>query len=468
MSARAIMLMFSQAAQYRRTQGAMWVVYMVLGLLGLMALFLVPFGISKAPVEAVRIGIFVVALLCVFKWQELINVVPLLNTPTHAQLVPGSRRIAQGVVIATWLAMVLIIAAMAGFAFGNPISLALLMGLMLAGLALLGSGCTEGVLMHFAAFMLVARRTNYLPLQVDTEVAVLAVAALLCSAYAFYRIFPQGDRHWRSMERVQKIKQVREGSMPMQSSQPASYLRLVHAVYDAVLNRDCRRPSAISARLWHVLGTEAHWSAPVAVVVALLGGAVAVRLLVPLFGYSLDFGFGLAVGGTSIMMLFGWFWHLLRITIRLHATKTEQALLKLTPGMPQGTALNTLFVTSVLRQAGGLFLLTVALAGAIGLVFDTSASDLLNLLGGASATVLIAASMLRWITKDGNPTSVWPAVVLLLQLLALGVVFMIANRVGSVSLPVFSLAVLILAAVVLWQDRSKVVNGPVVFPFSHS
>jgi hypothetical protein len=462
-------LVFSQALHYRCNKGGIWGAYLALGLLNLLLLIDVAIFFATGKTKPTAIfGLVILATQVALIWGLISKIVPLIVTPNHARLVPGLRRGVMGTMVVSWSFLVLFFGLTGGYLFESFARAGGLTAVMLGGLALLSIGRWEGFFPYMLGILIALERVKLHGIAQLTSTTMLVGIGLLTSAYAFFRMFPSGDRHWRSMDKLEKQQLKLSG----QVQQPGTRRFSIWGwAYGKVLEQDCQQPEADRGKLlWHALGPSAHWSAPVLACLALQTCVALGLWLLPKFGLSVNFWQGFALGISAAAVLFGQFWHLQQISVRMHATRGEQQLVMLTPRIPQNEALKHLVVRDALWQSAGMFALALLTTLFVSVIADDPPATTQTRLLQVSLTVLASVGVLRALTRKENPGSVWPSIVVLLQMLAVGGVFAIAYPALSVSMAqpwiVLAAGSFVVAGVLLWRDVQKVIHGPAVWPLA--
>ncbi len=467
-------LLIQQAVHYRRSQGAMWLNYFIWVAVPIVVLLV--FFLTRTvenPGSLQIMWVVGLGLLVLTMWPPLIKVIPLLLTPANARLVPGLRghvpaqfnpgimsdlRAAMCLVGVAFVAVVVLAAVLIGMPNGTIAKCACLIAMGLAGLTLITVGRLEGLVPYFGVIFMARRDAGE-----GMPLLILSGVAVLTSIYAFAWLFPRGERHWRSMGRIEKLHRVTSGQLPSASTGPSGLRRIV---YGRVLARNCGQADAKGAMLWHVLGPNAHWTSPALALMLVLLICVLALALVSMMGWSSDFVQGCVVGILMALTVFGQLLYVQEIAMRMHATRTEQQLLRMTARMPQNEALNRLFVRQVLVQSAAMFAIALLLSIFASLMLEVSVNSVVRGLSLASLTVLLSTGSLRWITKKGNPTNIWPAAVMLLQMVAVGLVFAWCNAAQLLPWPALALPSLLMAGALLVRDVRKLMRGPVVLPLA--
>lgn len=464
-------LVFVQAINFRRSKGGIWGAYLALGLLALMHVFAVAiyFGTGKAKAAAI-FGLVIFAMQVGLVWGQISKMVPLLVTPNHARLVPGLRRGVMGTMVVSWAVLVLFFGLAGGYLIDNCARAGGLAAVMLAGLALLSVGRWEGFFPYMLGIFIVLERVKVHGIAESTSTFVLVCLGVLTSVYAFFWMFPSGDRHWRSMDKLEKQQLKLSGQVRQPGTRKFS---IWGWAYGKVLAQDCRRPEADRGKLlWHALGPSAHWSAPVLACLALQACVALGLWLLPKVGLSVNYWQGFALGISAAAVLFGQFWHLQQISVRMHATQGEQQLVMLTPRIPQKGALKKLVVKDALWQSAGMFSLALLTTLFVSVVAEDSPATTQTRLLQVSLTVLASVGVLRALTRKDNPGSVWPSIVVLLQMLAVGVAFALAYPALSASMDqpwvVLAAGSFAVGGILLWRDVQEVIHGPAVWPLTIS
>lgn len=468
MNMAIVKLVFGQALNCSRSKGGIWVSYLAFGLTTLLlVLDALAFFFADDAKKVMVFGLVIVATQVVLVWGPVTKVVPLLVTPSNGQLVPGLRRGVMWVMVVSWAIVVLFFAIAGGYATGHVLRAGGMAAVMLGGLALLSIGRWEGFFPYILGIFIALERLKFAGVDERGATAILTVIAVLTSVYAFFRMFPSGDRHWRSMDALEKARLVERG----QAAQTVYKFSIWRWAYAKVLAQDCQQPQAGSGKLlWHALGPSAHWSSPVIACLLLQVSVVLNLWLLPKFGLSPSFWQGFAIGISATAVLFGQFWHLQQIAIRMHATRAEQELVRLSPRIPQNEALKQLLVKDALWQSAGMFGLVLLTTLFVSVVADDPPATTLTRLLQVSLTVLASVGVLRAVTRTGNPGSIWPPILVLLQMLVVGIAFATAYPALSASMAqpwlVLAVASFVLAGVLLWRDVRRVLQGPPVWPLA--
>ncbi len=467
MNGTMLTMLFQQGVLYRRSQVSAWAVYLLWAGMALLLVGALAFGLVTANWQFFpKLAVFSIGFLTCVEWSALAKVAPVLNNPSNAWLVPGARRRAMRVIAITWALVVLLLGAMLGYLFGGYPKWMGLVAIALSGIALLGISRWEGLLIYLAAIFVGLDIASLPFLGQGWPLAGLLAGALLCAVYAMAQMFPRGERHWRNMANIEKNQKKPGGQIAAPGA--ANIAGTLQLGYRWLLERDCRHGRSSGRLLWHVLGPSAHWSAFVTGVVLLFALFGLGLTMTDAFDNSLDFALGVMAGVSVPALLIGQVAYASQIVVRLHATATEQCLLMLTPRMPQHGEPNRLFVRQVLLHSAVMFGVGLAVAAFHLVINGASASVAIKVLSWTCVTSLLPASVLRWATRTTNPANVWPAMVALLQMVALIVVFMLFNAKFDLPISMLGLASLLLASLMLWRDAGRVLRGPAVLPMARA
>ncbi len=461
-------LVFSQASLLRSSQGSTAAANFLWGLTSLMLIVAFAFlGLGVAGHFAAKAWMFILFILgfqVFLAWSPLIQVVPQLLTPHYAQLVPRLRSGLIRVIVISWGIAILFFSAGFGVLSGEYLRAGCVVALLLGGLGLIGIKRQEGIFPYMLGLFTAVNRELFQEIDPTHFQLLLLAAAIATSLYAYFRLFPKGERHWASAAQAQKSRTTLLGKIPLEDKNVSAMAR---RLYGAVLRRDCLPVNRDSGKLmWHALGPGAHWSSPVlSWLVMVMIGVVCIQIAT-LFGYRIDFWRGLIVGMSSTIIVFGQFWQIQKIAMRLHATRTEQGLVYLTPRMPQNKELRRVFVKRVLWHSAMLFGLVMATSIFAGSIIADSPKEMIGVILLCCVSVLASVGMLRWITGPGSPESVWPALKMLVQMMMVGAFYFTIDYRVPLPLWVFSAMCFIVAGYLLIQDVRKVLDGPKPFPLA--
>lgn len=377
--AEAIGRVLASAVQAQRRPGRFafwWVLAALLVAASLAAWLLLP--PDKGPRVALVLLLIVATTLVVAAWAMLCFNVLLQNQPGLARTVPGQVTALRYALGGSTLVLVLVgmavSAAISGVVTPGLLIVAVPCGLVAAGLrwplawlVLPLVGWTLPWWQGGAALRALLETWTTWPLACNLAL-LLGVAAVLRAV-----VMGGGERHVRAHARLQVAAVVMRGQVPQAAlarpgggswlwAQRATW-RTASAWTDAVL----RRSGSLDARLPLGLGPQAHLG-------GLLGGFATGVVMTVLFvaiawlwprweiGAALRGG---AIGGLAVAASMAG----LQLLQALHASRREQALLRLLPGVPHGPALNHWQALHAARQVGvALLLYGALLLGALAVI----------------------------------------------------------------------------------------------------
>ncbi len=468
MKGSMLRLLLQQSVAYRFSQPATWTVYFIWLFMAFIFFGSVLFAILTGKwLAAAKPAAIAFGTMGIYEWVFLSRVTAMLNGPINAGLLPAARKRAMITLATILLLLSLANGLLCGFAFGNYALAGSLSLMVLAGVALLGVARWEGMLLYIAPMMVSAMERSR-PGLVDSgmPLVALAVTSVLCGIYMMAQLFPRGERHWRTMARIESAwLKPKSGAAKFAGMKVASSRE---TLYGRFLANDCRRQDVPGRLMWHVLGPAGHWSSFVRGLLLMVVVFTLIHWILPLLGLSTNFSRGF-IGGISIpILLMAQCAHASKIATRLHATRIEQGLMTLTPRMPQNKELNRLFIQQVLLQSTVLFLVPIMLAIVQVVVDGGDSNAMLSALCWTSLTVLLAASLLRWITRTTNPSSILPAIFAVSQILGVAFLYWINNQLFALSLPYMAMACFLLAGFLLWRDIIQLMRGPAIMPLAQS
>lgn len=381
--AESIGRVLASALQARRQRGSLivWGVLLVLAL-ALPVLAWVLIGPEKGPKIAGVLTLVLLSALTLSAWAMLTFNVLQQNQPGLACLLPG-----HVATLRRTLQLVTGALVVAGAAVSWAVSDHVTPGLVIAGLA---CGFIAAGFRWPAAWLLLALPGWTLPwigggsvmratLALWMAWPVLCNSVLLVALWAVLRatVGTGSERHVRAHARLQVAAVVMRGQIPQSSlARPGSgsWLwaqrlgwRSASAWTDAVL----RRGGSLDARLPLGLGPQAHLG-------GLMGGMATGAVMTVLF---LSTGVLLPQWETGVALRGGVLWGLvlaalmvgLQAAQALHASRREQALLRLLPGSPQGPALNRWLARHLTRQVVVALLTYGAVLAVVQVLFETPA-----------------------------------------------------------------------------------------------
>ncbi|MES2148161.1 MAG: hypothetical protein V4508_00070 [Pseudomonadota bacterium] len=417
-SAAIFVLMLRQAVLYQHIQGYRWVGRLLLATAVGLPLFML---LSGRGVRMAAMGMVPLMLFALMSWQALVGSAMLLNSPANARLVPQARRHAMLAVLAGSVLLALACALVTAFLAGHFLFVALAGCISMSGMALLNASVKiEGFILYALPMFAIYYVLSHSPAMVlePGQLIALALFTLACGWYALARMFPRRpEAHRRRLDQIERMRAHQAGdaaAAPNLVRGPARWL------YDVALRRDCGPGARQGALLMHAFGPRAHWSiaAGVWAAVALLSAAGLLLLAsLPLSGNVRDFVQGMTFFSLSGMAaVFLPILMIQAIVTRIAVTGTEQALVRLSPRMAQGRALNRLLATRLLWQTGASALLWLVYLWIVSATSGMTPQHSAMVVGVASTTLLLAGSLPPDLAAMGNPMHVGrPMVVLLIM-----------------------------------------------------
>ncbi|RJG15802.1 hypothetical protein [Massilia cavernae] len=318
---------------------------------------------------AAVLAILPIFLLVWLSWSALVGGVVRQVTPGNAKLVPRLRARAIQLVGVCWILFTLAMAFGIGGMFGNKVLWAAGAGIWLAGAGLAKIGFQQrGGLLQTAPILLFVIPGELLKALQDFAATPAGIAAcgVLLAVVAWYGkglIFPSGDRHFTQCAAAEKRLHKSPGKT---SAVIPEWMARGGGLYAACLARVSRGRTAPGEILLHALGPAAHWSASVKLLGAVLLVVLALRILVwPLaVNRPLTLGIASASAGWALLVMF--IAGPQKIIQRVSSTPGEQALLRMTPAIPDMHSYNLQFANALFRRALAEWsLLAVALVGAL-------------------------------------------------------------------------------------------------------
>jgi hypothetical protein len=320
--------------------------------------------LDNGPLPVIRYCLAaVLTLLLIVYWSGIATAAVALNTPYAAWCAPSSRDRLVRVLLVTGAAAVVLIALALGY--GN--SRIWLMGLgaacAFAGIVLSRTGRKFiGLVMIEVpiigtAVMFSAPVKRFLAPYSDVQVAlVLAIAVFAVLRWTVRITFPRGERSSAAQETAAKARR----NPGAAQYEPRFILWLMHVPYQAVQRFNLRGRTP-GAGMQLVLGPTAHWTTSAGYAFAILAACVALKLAGRAIGAD-DFvtGFGTSLFG---LLVGTYLFQLRRYSLRIGATRTEQALARLTAAAPVQADFNRRFGGALLASAllDWLFLAAAAL-----------------------------------------------------------------------------------------------------------
>lgn len=273
-------------------------------------------------------------------WALFMSGAATQNKPANACLVPGLTRSVRRATVMTWM---MTMAPVACISFVHPQGwMVLLSGsVFVTAFGLYRAGCERfaivAALAAAAYFWMPAH-----PLLGDSVLAFACAASLLFAAWALQRALPQGgDRHFAMLEKRARAQALDTMDSTTQSARSDGKRRRVYGMF---LRRD------VSARdsdklLMHVLGPNNY---SVLFVEACAGvGLLAATGAMHLLGMWPEVEELARLLGISLLAGLGFSWY--RFAAGILAAGSEQALVRMAPGMPSAARLNRALGKRILR-----------------------------------------------------------------------------------------------------------------------
>ncbi len=463
MTSTMLGILFRHSVLQRRSQMAFWSTTFVWGGLALLMVGDLLFAMITGSWH--RFSFIATVAVASFSFVEctaLSKVALMLNNPSNAWLVPRARQRAIWTLAGVLALAVVVNAGLFGLTFGNYAKWTALVAMALGGGVILAVGRYEGLIPYLGACFIGMESARFPALDAGVPLVALLAFGLMSMVYAKMQVFPRGQRHWRSTARIEKYQRTNWKWGVMSGF---SFFG-VDTLYGKLLARDCRQAGQAGSLMWYVLGPRGHWISYAIGMGEIVLALVLLHLCAPLVGLTSKFTLGLMAGVSIPSLIFMQVAHVSQVSTQMHATRTEQGLVRLTPRMPQHKALNRLFVRQAVWQSFVLLLVPIALAIFQVVLNEGDNAAMINTISWISTTVLLASSLLRWITRSSSPSSVWPALVALLQTVALIAVFFLVNAVVALPVPLLALSCLLLAGILLLRDMQRVLHGPAVMPLA--
>ncbi len=395
--------------------------------------------------------------------------IQLQNTPANARLVPQLHARLLRVCAFVWGAATLVISGAMYALVGNALSLVLSIGLLLIGILLMVRRPLVALLPAGGALLMMTRFwTPACAALAHPGVAVPAALALLAiGALALRALLPNGgDQHQAALTRMASWTTIERYARAQQNCFGSGRWRWVNRGYFSDLRRACARRGDGGTMLPFLFGPGNHWSRNVVGCLAipsliwLLVQAIRACGVVVDAAYLNAIMWPLVASATLTMAIF-----LQTDDDSLRRSTGEQALLRLTPVMPQGRALNRLLAQLML----GRFLQcwassTLALLASM-LVLGASNDDLQIGLAITALALPLAGLSLRNYAATSRGAATTTLVLSVLGMGALMLVFALA-RARPAPLPWWSLTLLccIGACVIVRLRWRAMLRAPVAFP----
>lgn len=296
-------------------------------------------------------------------WQQ--------NHPSFARLVPGHLRALRQVLLGLWLALILFLTALLGSEFGQPLAWAIGAAVLLVVTATLLRWPWLWLQSWLLGMVLVwLRPVGLWQALIDTGLQAYQQAPLLffigtltLLAWPLSRLLQAGGpAHRRGYESAKRMRMAMQMRATGRAAPLAHGGRIGIALWrffnePQLLWRQylirCASPTERSVLARAEMALSGHWSGQLAGLVFFGALAlVALNLIQTFTGVKIaemlkHGGMGMSIGLVSMAL-----GPALGLRAALHASRREQALLMLLPGMPQGAALNHRLARRQLVQFG--------------------------------------------------------------------------------------------------------------------
>jgi hypothetical protein len=455
-----------QPVQMQRSVGNLWLSWTLLALA-----FAVPacgllFGLSRqslAAIEAVPVG-----ALAILWWAVLLHTASRINTPANVRLHPHLRQSLAALVVAYMAASSALLAGTVAVGTGHFLACLIITFVYMAAIAATVCGAyLVGVPAMFAPVLLMwgGERDDgvlaRLLLSGGPALGIGMLGACLFAWYALARALPGGgEHHWRTYLRAEQLR------VQYLKSQQLSDAGLGQGLYGRILRRDCARSPGQGAMMLHALGPALHWSRHLGALVLLSVTAPAMVVWMhwraPADGVFLGrvIGFAVVLLGMLAQALLTQF-----VAVRMAATRTEQAVVRLAVRAPQGAQLNRALAVSLLRRGAWCWLWANAFVLGFALLLGPSGDFVLMLLSLSCAVLPPMAGVLRDYAALRNPLALdgyhWvmgAAVALVAGFCAVRYWY------AALPWPVLALLCVGLAALVIGRRWRAMVDAPQAFP----
>ncbi len=461
---RASTAVLAQALHFRRNMGNLWLTWVLLGLsVGMPALVLAWSGQVRLAALLAGIPLFFLVLMW---WTMFIHTATLLNAPGYGGMVPLQRRATMFAAGAALLVASVVPAACLSAGLGHVGALALCFALPLIGTGMLVGGRWSGLVLIGAPFV-AGRFYGAIPPSwwefggsVPGILLGFALVTLLGWLAARAALPDGSERHWRNnAKREQLHLAMLEGRGPGQGS------ALARRLYAGALARACveARPARL---MMFVFGKESHWSTYIVLI-----GSLA---LAPLLTFAYLFASGsphlkeaqeMALLSVPALPAYGSLVLAFALAKRIVASRAEQALLRVVPGVPQGRQFQAVLGNTLLSWSLRVWGTCLVYALVLLLVAAPTGTDLLHEALKCLVSLPMCAMLLRDYARLRDPAAYGDTAVVFLATACLPLCWL-ALRVWWPQLGIGVLeaaAVLLAVLLVLWRLR-VVQHAPVAFP----
>ena len=384
-------------------------------------------------------------VLLVCAWAMLASGLLRQNHPHAARLVPGHVRRLRTLFLLSWLAVVPSVGLLLGSAFGHT-------GVWTLGVAALtlfiawSTAWPQYAWLAWVAWFVVLPLTplryvmptvaalRALPSSALALVLLLMLAAAWLSARC---LLLQGGRwHARRHVAVERTRQAQRLTLTGEAVVPLSPLwawvdRALNWAYYGWLSRSSSRPASAGARLALVFGPRLHWSSTLSNTLLFGTAGLLALLFVGPVPSEADAVSTEALQGVGFGLLMACAGQLAGLRVTLHASRREQALLMLAPGLPRAVALNRWLLLRLLAHYLAFCTLIVAFALlAMACLFGANAPPELLVVVACQAALGVPAG-LPLLVRDWSrmgPPSPWSTALVMVAAALLGLAVVLLVR----------------------------------------
>ncbi|GGC67509.1 hypothetical protein [Undibacterium terreum] len=463
--------MLLQPLHEQRNVSSLWVTWLVLGLgtVGGLVSWLV---MNKHDAALFIAGIAVV--MSALMWCGLLlKSLIFQNSPINARLLPGLRPRLIKLTVATWLAFSLLLSGLLSIIKdrGDLIFVLVVLAILCASLMvrytwmrflpivwIISNQMLSSLTPSFASIAATLGETRC--------ILIIGGLDIVLAAFTLHVLYPQGgERHWAWHEQMKRIgTALRSGASCSDMGVSNTMIsKASNFGYFSSLERDCRKRASGKQLLPYVLGVSSHWVTMLIIPCLLILAAILVNLW---GGFKKSEAMHVLV---SPMLVF---YTMLPVMIfvnsfsaTIYRLSTEQALLRLTPAIPQNRQLNLTL---------GKFLLARMLAAwgagtaciAISLLILDADSELFNFaLSAAPAFLLLPGLVLGDFSKSATPVnSLFSVGVMMLPATVVCIFFLIRQLAYPLPWSVLGGLSTIAAALLAYTRWNRMMRAPVTFP----
>lgn len=455
-----IQILFLVAVQRRRSQGSLWLTWMLIAMLALLSLAPI-YGDDAKLLILPAVPLLLLAILWCVAFAGACS--EQYWHPT-AGLVPGLRQRIRRLMIGATLALALVPGAAAGVVFGCPaLWIAGLLFVLSAGVMYLSWGWLIGVLLYQAAIDHVGGPALGALVVMPAVQGLLLLASACIWWFRMRQSYPSSDAVIAAASEMRTRSGMQQAAAAMlERGLPAMFERWSRVRYAREVERDIRLRQRLAV---HVIGAAGHWSTSMS---SLVIPGVTIAMLVAFTDFRLEekylfFAQWLLIAAMWLLGLST----MQAMVRRIADTAGEQAILRFAPGVASGAALTREVVGTMWRR--WLVWWHASTAGvliALGAGFETL-EQALQTVAFLSTSLVLSAHLLRDYTKAFKPLELGSASFLRLLLLTwvlLGTFLALRAYVAPVSWAVLILLNVAAAAGILWIRWRALERAPQLFP----